>query len=168
MTNVDKQDIHPIIITRVFEAPVDLFYKAWTKPEHIEQWWGPEGFSTKVLEYDFKVGGRTKLIMTGPDGTEYPVTGRFIEIIKNEKIVSTDEFGDEYKEMAEKMSMEIPQIDRLTVIFEDVGGKTKLTLTMTHPTQRDKELHEKMHAVEGWNSSFNCLDIHLKVLHKNE
>ncbi len=164
MTSETKQEIHPIIITRVFDAPVDLFYKAWTDPEHIEKWWGPEGMTTKVIEYDFKVGGRTKFVMTAPDGTEYPVTGRFIEIVENEKIVSTDEFGDEYKEMAEKMNMQIPHIDTITALFEDVEGKTKLTLTMTHPTQKDRDLHEKMHVVEGWNSSFNCLDTHLESL----
>lgn len=164
MTTSPNKEIHPIIITRVFNAPVELFYEVWTQPEHISKWWGPEGMETKVIEYEFKVGGRTKYIMTAPDGTEYPVTGKFLEIVENKKIVSTDEFGEEYEEMAEKMKMEIPKIDTLTALFEDIEGKTKLTLTMTHPTQRDRDLHEKMHAVEGWNSSFNCLDDYLKKL----
>ncbi len=161
MTAKNTNKVHPIIITRVFDAPVELFYKAWTEPEHIAQWWGPEGFTTRVEEYEFKVGGRSKFVMTGPDGTEYPVTGKFLEIIENKKIITTDEFGDEYKEMAEKMDMEIPRIDTLTAIFEDIEGKTKLTLTMTHPTQRDRDLHAKMGVEEGWNSSFDCLDQHL-------
>ncbi|GAB5409163.1 MAG: SRPBCC family protein [Balneolaceae bacterium] len=164
MTTSSNQEVHPIIITRVFNAPLELFYKVWTEPEHIASWWGPEGFTTRVEEYDFRVGGKTKYVMTGPDGTEYPVTGKFLEIIENEKIVSTDEFGEEYEEMAEKMKMEIPRIDSLTAIFEDVDGKTKLTLIMTHPTQRDRDLHEKMHVVEGWNSSFDCLDGYLEQL----
>lgn len=164
MTAETTHEIQPIIITRVFDAPVELFYKVWTEPEHIAKWWGPEGFETRVEEYEFQVGGRTKFIMTAPNGMEYPVTGRFLEIVENEKIVSTDEFGDEYKEMAEKMNMEIPQIDTITALFEEIDGKTKLTLTMTHPTQRDRDLHEKMHAVEGWNSSFDCLDKHLETL----
>lgn len=164
MTSETEQEINPIIITRVFNAPVELFYKIWTEPEHIASWWGPEGFTTRVEEYDFRVGGKNKYVMTGPDGTEYPVTGKFLEIIENKKIVSTDEFGDEYKEMAEKMNMQIPHIDTITALFEDVKGKTKLTLTMTHPTQKDRDLHEKMHVVEGWNSSFDCLDQHIVTL----
>ncbi|MCG8374161.1 MAG: SRPBCC domain-containing protein [Balneolales bacterium] len=160
----EVQEVHPIIITRVFNAPVELFYKVWTKPEHIAQWWGPQGFSTRVEEYQFEVGGRSKFVMTGPDGTEYPVMGRFLEIVENKRIVTTDEFGDEYKEMAKKMNMEIPRIDKLVAIFEEVEGKTKLTLMMHHPTERDRELHEKMHVAEGWNSSFDCLDEYLETL----
>ncbi|RNC85204.1 MAG: hypothetical protein ED557_00040 [Balneola sp.] len=164
MTTETRHEIPPIIITRVFDAPVDLFYKVWTEPEHIAKWWGPEGFDTRVEEYDFQVGGRSKFVMTGPDGTEYPVTGRFIEIVENEKVVSTDEFGEEYKEMAKKMGVEIPQIDTITALFEEVEGKTKLTLTMTYPSQHDRDLHKNMHVVEGWNSSFDCLDKHLATL----
>tara|TARA_R110000868_G_scaffold37111_5_gene131409 strand:+ start:37378 stop:37878 length:501 start_codon:yes stop_codon:yes gene_type:complete len=164
MTSEAEQKIHPIIITRVFNAPVELFYNVWTQPEHISKWWGPEGFTTRVVEYDFKVGGKTKFIMTGPDGTEYPVTGKFLEIVENNKIVSTDEFGDEYKQMAEKHGMKIPNIDKIIALFEEVEGKTKLTLTMFHPTAEDKKLHEDMHVIEGWNSSFNCLDVHLETL----
>ncbi len=164
MTSEKTHEIPPIIITRVFDAPVELFYKVWTQPEHIAKWWGPEGFTTRVEEYEFEVGGRTKYIMTAPNGMEYPVTGRFMEIVENKKIVSTDEFGDEYKEMAKKMNLEIPHIDTITALFEEVDGKTKLTLTMTYPTQRDRDLHEKMHTVEGWNSSFDCLDKHLETL----
>ncbi len=160
MTNTNT-DQHAIILTRVFDAPVELFYKAWTEPEHIEQWWGPEGFTTRVEEYDLRVGGKSKLVMTGPDGTEYPVNGVFLEVIANKKIVSTDDFGDEYKEMAEQNNIELPKISKLTLNFEDINGKTRLTLIMSHATQRDKELHEKLGVESGWNSSFDCLDKHL-------
>ena len=93
MTTETTHEIPPIIITRVFDAPVELFYKVWTEPEHIAKWWGPEGFDTRVEEYDFQIGGRSKFVMTGPDGNEYPVTGRFIEIVENKKVVSTDDFS---------------------------------------------------------------------------
>lgn len=158
---------HPIIITRLFNAPRDLFYKVWTQPEHIEKWWDPEGMTTKVLEHDFKVGGSWKYVMKSPDGKEYPVLGVFKEIIENEKVVTTDAFGDEfeaYQQQALDMGYKLPKIDSISAMFEEVDKKTKLTLIIKHPTSEDKELHENMKVAEGWNSSFNCLDQHLEVL----
>lgn len=158
---------HSIIITRVFNAPLELFYKVWTSPEHIEQWWGPEGMTTKVLEYEFKVGGKTKYVMISPDGKEYPVLGVFKEIVENEKIVTTDAFGDEfeaYQQQAQDMGYKLPKIDSLSALFEEVEGKTKLTLIIKHPTYEDKELHQNMKVSEGWNSSFNCLDTYINQI----
>src|SRR5688572_27045770 len=86
-----------IIIEREFDAPVELFWKVWTETQHIEKWFGPEGFDTKVKENDFRVGGKFDYTMIGPDGKEYPAVGNFKEITSLKKIVSTDSFTEDFQ-----------------------------------------------------------------------
>lgn len=84
------QSDREIVITRIFNAPRQLVYEVWTNPERIAQWWGPEGFTTRVTELDLRPGGRSRYVMVDPDGTEYPAKGVFREIIPFERIVTTD------------------------------------------------------------------------------
>jgi uncharacterized protein YndB with AHSA1/START domain len=158
-TNVtDTQSDLEIVITRVFNAPREMVYKAWTDPIHIAQWWGPKGFTTRVMELDLRPGGRSRYVMVGPDGTEYPGEGVFREIVPFERIVTTDEFGEDYDKAA---NADLPQGMVLTVIFEDLDGKTKLTLRIFHPTAEDRRKHEEMGVIPGWNSSLDCLEEYL-------
>ena len=86
-----------LTISRDFDAPRDLVWTAWTEPEHIAQWFGPEGFSTRIDEYELKSGGRFTYVMIGPDGKEYPGTSLFKQVTPKDRIVATDEFGDDMK-----------------------------------------------------------------------
>jgi uncharacterized protein YndB with AHSA1/START domain len=157
MANNDKQ----ITITRVFNAPKERVWQAWTDPVQIAQWWGPEGFGTRVEELDFQVGGRWRYVMIGPDGAEYPSEGTFLEIDSYEKIVTTDEFGEDYQppELAD-----LPQGIVTTVLFAELEGQTKLTIDILHGTIEDKLKHERMGVIPGWNSSLDCLEEHLAGL----
>jgi len=152
-----------LVIERVFNAPRELVWKAWTESEHIAKWWGPEGFTTRVEENDFRAGGKTRYVMVGPDGEEYPAGGVLEEIVPLERIVTTDEFeeGYDYKDLKDE---DLPQGIVMTVLFEDVGEKTKLTLLISHPTPEDRRKHEEMGVVAGWHSSFDCLDEYLGEL----
>lgn len=150
-----------LTISRVLDAPRSQVWTAWTDPEQVAQWWGPEGFTTKVSELDLTPGGRSRYIMIGPDGTEYPVKGVFREIIPGERIVTTDEFDEGFEKVVEA---DLPQGIVLTVIFADAGEKTRLTLNLEHPTPEDRRKHEKMGVIPGWNSSLDCLVQHLKDL----
>ncbi|NEQ25474.1 MAG: hypothetical protein F6K28_41705 [Microcoleus sp. SIO2G3] len=67
-------------------------FKAWTEPKHIEQWWGPKGFTTRVKQMDFRPGGTWRYVMCGPDGTEYPGNSVFKEVVPPERIVASDQF----------------------------------------------------------------------------
>ena len=150
-----------LVITREFNAPLDLVWRAWTEPELIAKWFGPKGFSTRVDELDLRVGGKSVYVMIGPDGAEYPSTGVFREIVPMERIVSTDEFGDEYEPPA---GVDLPEGMVITTTFEAVGEKTKLTIYISHPTEEDRRKHEEMGVVAGWQSSFDCLDELLATL----
>ena len=150
-----------IVITRLFDAPRELVWKAWNEPEHVEQWWGPEGFTTRVEECDFRPGGLWRYVMVGPDGTEYPVKGVIREIVPLERIVTTDEFDEGFEKIIDQ---DLPTGIVATAVFEDLEGKTKLTLRILHDTAESRKKHEEMGVVAGWNSSFDCLDRHLATL----
>src|SRR5215208_1788707 len=89
------QTIHPsseldkrtIVITRVFDAPRALVFKAWTDPRHVARWWGPKDFTNPVCEMDVRPGGAITIHMRGPDGVMYPSKGVFHEIVEPERLV---------------------------------------------------------------------------------
>jgi uncharacterized protein YndB with AHSA1/START domain len=152
------QSDREIVITRVFDAPRELVFEAWTDPKHITQWWGPKGFTTRVTQLDLRPGGKWRYVMIGPDGTEYPATGTFREIIPPERIVTSDEFDEGFEKV---MNANLPRGMVMTAIFEDLAGKTKLTLRIMHESVADRRKHEEMGVIAGWNSSLECLDEYL-------
>ncbi|MEH2070278.1 MAG: SRPBCC domain-containing protein [Nostoc sp.] len=153
--SVDAQSQREIVITRIFRAPRQLVFQAWTDPKHIAQWWGPKGFTTRVSELDLRPGGKWRYVMIAPDGTEYPAKGVFREIVPLERIVTSDEFDEGFEKV---VNAELPKGIVMTAIFEDLEGNTKLTLRIVHESFEDRQKHEKMGVIEGWNSSFDCLD----------
>jgi uncharacterized protein YndB with AHSA1/START domain len=161
-----SQNEKDIVITREFAAPRQLVWDVWTKPEHVEKWFGPKGFSTRVDQFDFKVGGRTTYVMIGPDGKEYPSTGVYQEIVPIEKIVTTDEFGEEFETSEGVNKDDLPQGMLQTYLFEDLNNRTKLTIITSHPTLEDKQKHEAMGVVEGWNSTLDKAEEYLAELQK--
>ena len=142
-----------IVIERVFDAPRELVWKAWTDPEHVAQWWGPHGMKTRVDELDLRVGGSWRYVMVAPDGSEYPQEGVFREIVPPETIVTSAEF---------KVGADDSHKVVLTYRFDDFGDKTKLTMHSGMFLPMSKE--EQMGVIEGWNSNFDSLDAYLATL----
>jgi len=109
-----------VTITRVFDAPRALVFKAWTDPQHLAQWWGPKGFTNPVCEFDAQVGGALRIHMRAPDGSVYPMKGVIREIVAPERLVFTsiavDASGNHLLE------------GLTTVVFAEERGKTKMTL----------------------------------------
>ena len=146
-----------LTITRVFNAPRDLVWRAWTEPEFVKRWWGPRGFTSPVARIDLRVGGKYVNCMRSPEGKEYWSTGVYQEIVEPERIVCTDSFADEEGNVVSAshydMSPEFPLEMLLTVRFEEQDGKTKLTLThIGFPSEEDIE-----GARAGWNESLDKL-----------
>jgi uncharacterized protein YndB with AHSA1/START domain len=81
-------EIEQMVVTRIFDAPRELVWKAWTDPKYIMQWWGPKGFTAPVCEMDFRVGGKLLCCMKAPDGQEFWNAVEYHEIVPYEKIVS--------------------------------------------------------------------------------
>ena len=141
-----------MVITRIFDAPREMVWKAWTKPEYVMQWWGPKGFTAPVCKIDFRVGGKFLCCMRSPDGQEFWNAGQYHEIVPYEKIVSSMYFSDSEgnKVDAAAYGIEHRAIEdaRDVVLFEDLGnGKTKLTFI----GNESAEDATKSGQTEGWN-----------------
>jgi uncharacterized protein YndB with AHSA1/START domain len=116
----DAKPDHELTITRVFDAPRELVFMMWTDPEHMAQWWGPQGFTNPVCEMDVRVGGAIRIHMRGPDGVVHPMTGTFREIVSPERLVFTAVAEDQAGN---------PLLEALTTVtFAERGGKTTLTV----------------------------------------
>ena len=76
-----------LFLKRTLNAPIDLVWEAWTQPEHIANWWGPNGFTNTISKMDMRTGGEWNLVMHGPDGTDYDNKCIFREVVQNKKIV---------------------------------------------------------------------------------
>ena len=109
-----------VVITRIFDAPRELVFKAWTDPKQMARWWGPKGFTNPVCELDVRVGGVWRIVMRSPDGMEYPCGGVYCEVVEPERLVFTNSATDKDGN---------PVLDGLTTVTCAAhGGKTKLTL----------------------------------------
>ena len=152
MTEKIANEVERMTVTRVFDAPRELVWKAWTEPKYVMQWWGPTGFSAPVCKMDFRVGGKSLLCMKSPDGQEFWNAVEYIEIVPLEKIVSSMYFADAQgnKIEPEELGIEHESIEGAydVTLFEDLGnGKTKLTQIGNEPMESAKESGQ----VEGWN-----------------
>ena len=132
MTKNTAAEMDRMVVTRVFDAPRELVWRAWTDPQYVMQWWGPNGFTAPFCEMDFRVGGKFLYCMRAPDGQEFWNGGEYHEIVLHEKIVSSMYFSDSKGNRVEpaQYGIEHQAIDDVhdVILFEDIGnGQTKLT-----------------------------------------
>jgi uncharacterized protein YndB with AHSA1/START domain len=139
-----------IVISRVFEAPRELVWNAWTDPAQVVRWWGPKGFTTTIHEMDLRPGGVWSHTMHGPDGTDYPNKSVFVEIVKHERIVFTHGGGREGGPGVHFQS---------TWTFEkESDDKTRLTLRMVFDSAEARETVVKEYgAIEGGKQTLERL-----------
>ena len=152
-----------LLITRIFDAPRKLVWKAWTDPEHLMRWWGPKDFTSPVCKTDLHVGGKYLYCMRSKEGRDFWSTGMYNEIVPFERIVCTDSFADEKGNAVPASHYGMPGDDwpmelYVTITFEDLGNKTKMTLKHVGlPAGQMKEM-----CGAGWNESFDKLAASLK------
>jgi uncharacterized protein YndB with AHSA1/START domain len=145
MTNEAQE----LVLTRVFDAPRERVFKAWTDPQRVAQWWGPRCFTNPVCELDVRPGGAIRIHMRGPDGTVYPMTGVYQEVVEPERIVFTSAALDaEGNPLFEVLT---------TVTFVEQDGKTKQTLH-ARVIKRTAEAAPYLKGMEaGWTQSLERL-----------
>ena len=139
-----------ITITRVFDAPRALVFKAWTDAKQLAQWWGPKGFTNPVCEIDARVGGALRIHMRSPDGSIYPMKGEIREIIAPERLVFSNIAVDaDGNHIIEGLT---------TVTFAEAGGKTKLTLHTRGSALTEKAVGYLQGMEMGWTQSIERLE----------
>ena len=139
-TSTEGRDL---ILTRIIDAPREKVFKAWTEPTLLKQWFAPLPWTTVKAETDVRVGGKSLIVMRGPDGTEFPSYGVYLDVVRNERLVFTDAFTKAW-ELSEKPFMVVE------LTFEVQGENTKYTARVRHWTIADREAHEKMGFHQGW------------------
>ena len=119
-----------IAMTRVFDAPRNLVFDAWTKPELLKRWLGVFGnWSFAICEVDLRVGGKYRYVWRGKDGKEMGMGGVYREIVRPERIVTTEEFDDPW----------YPGDAQDTTVFVEKGGKTTVTTTVRYASKEARD-----------------------------
>jgi uncharacterized protein YndB with AHSA1/START domain len=135
---------HELVLTRVIDVPREKLFRCWTEPALMKQWFAPKPWTTPHVENDLRPGGACLIVMRSPEGQDHPNPGVYLEVVKNEKLVSTDAYVKAWEPSAKPFMT-------LILTFEDLGqGKTRYTARARHWTREDKEAHEKMGFHEGW------------------
>jgi uncharacterized protein YndB with AHSA1/START domain len=114
--------------SRLIDAPRELVWSVWTDPKHLAQWWGPDGFRTTTSAFEFKPGGVWRFVMHGPDGRDYENRITFDEIEKPKRLRYHHGGGDDVE----------PVQFRTTVTFDELGGKTRVTLCGEFPSAEER------------------------------
>lgn len=133
-------------VSRVFNAPRDFVFDAFTKPELLRRWWGPEGFTLVDVAMDLHVGGRYRFDKKSPDGTVHTVSGRITSCEPPTKLGYTWAWTDTEGDGSEETYV--------AIVFADHPDGTEVTLTHTgFATDQAADMHNR-----GWTSTFNCFD----------
>jgi uncharacterized protein YndB with AHSA1/START domain len=141
-----------IVLHRVFDAPRELVFEMFTKPEHLAQFWGPKAMRNTACTVDLRVGGAFRVEVQGPDGTVYPATGAYREIVPPERIVYAATTADE-----NPCGAGLPPRSIVTISFADLGGKTRLTVHAQLQSHADVEAAIAGGFNAGWTDSFDRL-----------
>ena len=151
-----------LVIERVFDAPRELVWQAWTDPEHFMQWWGPDDFTTPHCTIDLRVGGTLHFCMSSQQYGDFWAGGIFYEVDPPSRLVYGDYFADEHGNRVSpshyNMSPDFPEETLTTLTLEELdGGRTKMTLRQALPSR----VAEQAGALEGWSQSFDKLAAYL-------
>ncbi len=150
MTQTDAAtEQRDLVLSREIDAPAASLYRAWTEADLLKQWFAPRPFITAEAHLDVRPGGSNLIVMLGPDGTEYPNAGVYLEVVPHQRLVITDAYTEAWVPSPKPFMT-------LIVTFEDIGGeRTRYTARARHWTVADRETHEAMGFHEGWGK---CAD----------
>lgn len=146
-------------VERFFPSPKELVFEAWSSPEHLSKWWGPNGFTITTHNMDFSDGGIWSFIMHGPDGTDYKNKIQFIKIDKPNLI--------QYKQSGEEETEDIKF--QTKVIFEEVSDGTILKMEMEFATSEElQRVAREFGAIEGAEQHLNRLGEYIELFKKEK
>lgn len=142
-----------LTLTRVFDAPRELVFEAWTHPEHLIHWWGPAGFANPVCEVDARPGGVLYIVMRSPDGHDFPMKGVFQEVVRPIRLSFTN--------LALDGSGAVLLEGVTTVSFEEQGHKTKVTMHTAMRAKVPQAAQALAGMDQGWSQSLDRLVAYL-------
>lgn len=141
---------HELVLTRLIPAPREKLFRCWTEPALLTQWFTPPPWKTVAAEIDVRPGGSSFITMQGPDGTQMPNRGVYLEVVKNERLVFTDAYTSAWVPSAQPFFTGI-------ITFEDENGQTRYTARARHWNAKDCATHEQMGFHSGWGAATDQL-----------
>jgi len=156
-----------LVLERVVDVPCELVWEAWTKPEHIKEWFTPAPWKTVDCEIDLRPGGAFKTVMQSPEGQRFPNEGCFLEIVPNSKLVWTSSLLANYRpaNLTAKPGHECEELAMTAIILlEPHGKKTKYTAIALHGDSETRKRHADMGFKDGWGKALDQLVEHMKTL----
>ena len=141
--SIPTSDPRELVLSRLIDVPREKLFRCWTEPALIVQWFTPPPWKTIRADMDVRAGGASNIVMQGPDGTEMPNPGIYLEVVKNERLVFTDAYTSAWVPSAKPFFTGV-------LTFEDEGGKTRYTARARHWTAEDAKAHEAMGFHAGW------------------
>jgi uncharacterized protein YndB with AHSA1/START domain len=157
----------PFVISRVFDAPRDKVWKAWTEVEQLKKWWGPAGFKVHTCKLDLRPGGSMHYGMSAPDGSDMWGKFAFREILKPQRLVFINSFSDPKGGVARDAGHQSWPLEMLTTItFEEQGGKTRVTVSWlpadgSSEPERQTFDEGRDSMKQGWGGTMDQLAAHL-------
>lgn len=139
-----------LVLTRVVDVPRALVWKAWTTPELLMQWFTPKPWETVACEIDLRPGGAFNTTMRSPDGTDFPNSGCYLEVVEGERLVFTDALTAGYRPSGKGFMTG-------TITLEEVAGGTRYTALVKHKDTADRDRHEAMGFMDGWGTALDQL-----------
>jgi len=133
-----------LVLVREIDAPAETLFRCWTEPELIKQWFAPKPWEVPHAEVDLRPGGKSLIVMRGPDGTEMPNPGVYLEVVPGKKLVFTDAYTEGWVPSANPMFTGV-------IEFHDLGdGRTRYVARARHWSAETRKQHEDMGWHEGW------------------
>jgi uncharacterized protein YndB with AHSA1/START domain len=139
-----------ILITREFDAPKHLVYKAWTTPELVKRWWSANRGEVTIAEIDLRVGGMWRYVMIADGGMEVGFHGVYREIVPNERLVSTEVY-EGIPDAEEHAALD-------TLTLTEVDGRTTLMILVEHPTKEGRDAHINSGMEDGMQDAMDLLE----------
>ena len=166
MSNKTTSKEDAVVIERIFNAGVDLIWQLWTDSNHFKHWYGPKGFTVPVAKMDLRVGGQRLICMASSDGSRKMwTTGEYVEIVPQERLIYTESPADENGNVVSPSAMGMPEgypmQTEVTVLLEDLGGRTKMVLTHSG-------VPADSGANAGWEQAFDKLADYIETALKNK
>jgi uncharacterized protein YndB with AHSA1/START domain len=146
-----------LVLERVIDVPRELVWAAWTKPEHVSQWFTPRPWTVSDCEIDLRPGGIFRTVMRSPDGKEFPNVGCYLEVVPNERLVWTDALLPGYRPSEKPFFTAI-------VTLEVQGTGTKYTAIAIHRDEAGRKRHEEMGFHSGWATALDQLVAYAKTM----
>jgi uncharacterized protein YndB with AHSA1/START domain len=156
-----------LVLERVVDVPRELVWEAWTKPEHVKEWFTPRPWTVSECEIDLRPGGIFRTIMCSPEGEKFPNIGTFLEIVPNERLVWTDALQPGFRPTSgTSTNCHIEGFFTAIILFEPHGTGTKYTAIALHRDEAGCKQHADMGFADGWGAALDQLVAHMKKFAK--